>query len=334
MHPRPRVRRGFTLIELLVVIGLIAILVSLILPAVQQSRGAARRAACTDKLRQLGLAMHNYESSFGLFPPGGVHTTTKSPGTIPNGHQDLDGRAPWTVLILPYLEENNRYVLFDFNLPFAVRKDKQNNVPEPNRTQQFEPNYRYQCPNDPTDANGLCSNYAACQGGGAPEEAAEQTFPIAGQLPRLFYDNGMFFHNSSIRIADVSDGTSNVILIGETKYIGTPSSFQPTNAWWPWSAAIRSDDQALHAALFNIASATDPINFPQNGEYTEEDIRQKLAVQEGMHHGGQQRVFGSWHPGGCSFVLADGSVRFLNENMDVESYRRMGKRADGVPVSF
>jgi prepilin-type N-terminal cleavage/methylation domain-containing protein len=113
----PRAKRGFTLAELLVVIGLIAILVSLILPAVTQSRGAARRAACTDKLRQLGLAMHNYESTYTFFPPGGVYTTTKKPGTIPTGNQDLDGRAPWTVLILPYLEENNRYQLFDFNPP-------------------------------------------------------------------------------------------------------------------------------------------------------------------------------------------------------------------------
>ncbi|MBL8851659.1 MAG: DUF1559 domain-containing protein, partial [Planctomycetaceae bacterium] len=262
------------------------------------------------------------------------HLTTKRPGTIPTGNQDRDGRAPWTVLILPYLEETNRYNLFDLNLPFAVRKDKQTNVPEPNRTQQFEPCTRYQCPNDPTDANGLCSNYAACQGGGEPEEAAEQTFPIFGQKPRLFYDNGMFFHNSSVKFADLTDGSSNVIMVGETKYIGTPNSFQPTQAWWPWSAAIRSDDASLHSALFNIASATDPINFPQNGEYTEEDIRKMHAVMEGMHHGGQQRVFGSWHPGGAGFAFADGSIHFLSENMDVTVYQRLGKRADGEPTEF
>src|SRR5262245_11254338 len=109
MRDGRRQRRGFTLIELLVVIGLIAVLAGLLLPGVQQARSAARRAACTDKLRQLGLAMQNYHSTHRVFPPGGVHTTTKRPGTVPTGNQDRDGRAPWTVLILPFLEETNRY---------------------------------------------------------------------------------------------------------------------------------------------------------------------------------------------------------------------------------
>ena len=326
--------RGFTLLELLVVIAIIALLLALLLPAVRQARASARRTACIDKLRQIGLAIHNYHSTHSVFPPGGVHTTTRPPGTIPSGDQDRDGRAPWTVLILPFLEESNRYDRFDFDLPFAVRKDKQMNVPEPNRSEQFVPIFVYQCPNDPTDAAGLCSNYAACQGGGAPEEAVEQTVAIPGQLPRLFFDNGIFFHNSSIDFEALTDGTSNTVMVGETKYIGTPESFEPTQAWWPWSAAIRSDDASLHASLFNISATVDPINFPQNGEYTEEDIREHLAVFEGGHHGGQQRVYGSWHAGGASFLMADGSVNFLNENMNVEAYRRLGKVADGQTTRF
>ena len=123
-------------------------------------------------------------------------------------------------------------------------------------------------------------------------------------------------------------------MIGETKYIGTEVSFQPTDAWWPWSASVRADDAQKHASLFNISATCDPINFPQNGEYTEEDVRAHRGVFEGAGHGGQQRVFGSWHKGGAHFAMADGSVHFLSENMDLKVYRSLGKRADGGPSGF
>jgi prepilin-type N-terminal cleavage/methylation domain-containing protein/prepilin-type processing-associated H-X9-DG protein len=323
--------RGFTLVELLVAIGVIAILLALIVPAVQQARAAARRAECANKLRQLGLAMQNYHSSHKLFPPGGVHMTTARPGTVPTGDELSDGRAPWTVLILPYLDEGPRYNGFNFETTFSPRHDKLGATPEPNRTQQYVPLLKYHCPADANEPAGMFSNYAACQGGGTPDEAAEQSLY---QFPRLFFDNGMFFHNSSVSMADLTDGSSNTIMIGETKYIGTPASFVPTDAWWSWAAAIRADGQKHLESLFNISAACDPINFPQNGEYTEEEIRRKGAVFEGANHGGQQRVFGSWHTGGAHFLMADGSVHFLNESMNVTVYRSLGKRADGGPAGF
>lgn len=326
--------RGFTMVELLVVIGLIAILMALLLPAIMQARSAARRTTCHNQLRQLGLAMQNYHSTHNKFPPGGVHLTTKRPGTVPSGNQLTDARAPWTVLILPFLDEGPRYSAFDMEAPFAVRWDKRSFVPEPNVSQQFLPLTKYQCPDDQSSANGLCSNYAACQGGGAPDDAAEKSPQVPGQLPRLFFDNGLFFHNSSIGMSDITDGSSNTVMIGETKYIGTAESFVPTMAWWPWSAAIRADDVGQHSSLFNISATCDPINFPQNGEYTEEDIRQHKGVFEGANHGGQQRVYGSWHTGGGYFLMADGSVHFLNENMNLDTYRSLGKRGDGGPASF
>lgn len=334
MHARLRRPRGFTLVELLVVIALIGLLIALLVPAVMRARATARKVHCTDKLRQIGIALHNYQSGHQFFPPGGVHTTTKRPGTVPTGDQNTSGRAPWTVLILAELDDVPRYNAFNFEAPFSARADLTSMTPEPNLTEQYRPINRYQCPNDPSDANGLCSNYAACQGGGTPDDAAEKSAKVPGQLPRLFFDNGMFFHNSSISLADITDGSSNTVMVGETKYIGTSTTFAPTNAWWPWSAAIRSDDLRKHAALFNISATCDPINFPQNGEYTEEDIRKHLGVFEGANHGGQQRVYGSWHPGGANFLMADGSVHFLSENMDLNVYRSLGKRADGAPSSF
>jgi prepilin-type processing-associated H-X9-DG protein len=143
----------------------------------------------------------------------------------------------------------------------------------------------------------------------------------------------MFQCNSSTNVADLTDGASNTVMIGETKYIGTPESFIPTDAWWGWAAGIRAANTSDLASLFNISATCDPINFPQE-TYSELDIRRDLAVSQGGDHGGQQRVYGSWHSGGGSFLMADGSVHFLNENMDVEAYRRLGKRADGLPVEF
>lgn len=327
-------RQGFTVVELLVAIGIIALLIALLVPAVQQTRESSRRLSCRNNLHQMGLALHNYHSEFGVFPPGGVHITTAEPGTVPTGSQMTDGRAPWTVLILPQLDQATRYNAFNLNATFACRADLTANTPEPNLKQQFLPISTYTCPGETSNHGGLCSNYAACQGGGTPSAAAAQSAKAPGQVPRLFFNNGIFYHNSSIGFEDVQDGTSTTLLVGESKYIGTQASFQPTNAWWPWSASVRADDAQLHAALFNISATCDPINFPQNGEYTEEDILQHRAVYQGAGHGGQQRVFGSWHKGGAHFLMADGAVHFLSENMDLAVYRSLGQRADGGPSGF
>ena len=330
-----RSRRGFSLIELLVVIGVISLLLAILIPAVRKSRHAALRTECSNKARQLGLAMQNYHSTHGLFPPGGVHRTTVEPGKVPRGEVVADARAPWTVLILPYLDESHRYDAFDMDAPFAPRQDWIDQVPEPNKTQQDQPLLKFYCPGNPnTEWAGLFSCYAACQGGGAPDEAAETT---VNRVPRLFFDNGVFQCNSSVKLEDLKDGASNTVLIGETKYIGTPASFEATNAWWGWAAAIRAgdgDESVVSASLFNISATCDPINFPQEGLYTELQIRHNLAVTQGGDHGQQQRVYGSWHSGGAHFVMGDGAVHFLNENMDVEVYRSLGKRADGTTARF
>jgi len=323
---RDDAKRAFTLVEFLVVMGIMSLLVALLIPAVHQARQAAQRTECFDRLRQLGLAMQNYHSTHGLFPPGGVHLTTATPGMVPRGDELQNARAPWAVLILPQLDEEPRYNAFDLNAPFSPRHDQAGQIPEPNRTQQYLPLLKYSCPSNPnTEWAGLFSCYAACQGGGTPDEAAEQS---DNGTPRLFFDNGMFFHNSSIKIGDMTDGASHTVMIGETKYIGTPASFGSSDAWWSWAAGIRAGSRP---SLFNISATCDPINLPQSGEYTEEQIRLKRAA---WGHGGQQRVYGSWHSGGASFLMADGSVHFLNEKMDVAVYRALGKRADGQSVEF
>src|SRR5262245_55451327 len=115
-QPLRRRRPAFTLIELLVVIAIIAILIGLLVPAVQKVREAADRAACQNNLKQLALALHNYHGDYRRFPPGGI---TNGTGCNLVGNENTGSRAPWTVLILPYIEEGNQHRIYDLNASFA-----------------------------------------------------------------------------------------------------------------------------------------------------------------------------------------------------------------------
>lgn len=160
-------RNGFTLVELLVVIAIIGILVGLLLPAVQAAREAARRMQCSNNCKQIALACHNYESAFKTFPAGGI--VTYAPGVTPTTAnfckvgQDRT-QAPWSVLILPYLEESNLYGQFDFRLRFTGSS----NVPGdlPNRTLFAQNLAKFQCPSDPNSQSNV-NNSNGCGPAGA-----------------------------------------------------------------------------------------------------------------------------------------------------------------------
>lgn len=203
-----RGKAGFTLIELLVVIAIIAILVALLLPAVQQAREAARRTACKNQLKQIGLGLQNYHDTHSVFPIGEGYVGTTS--SFVTNCSNAPRRAPWTVLVLPYLEESALYESFNFSQQF---RSLYSEAPTSgaNFTASNQIVSAYHCPSFPAP-DGLHTNYFGVMGGGE----SEANWVHAGSMPgRALWNNGTLFLNSSVRMRDLTDGTSNTIVWGK-----------------------------------------------------------------------------------------------------------------------
>lgn len=317
---------GFTLVELLVVIAIIGVLIALLLPAVQQAREAARRMECKNNMKQIGLAMHNYHDSLGSFPPGAIATTPASDNNHGNnGSWDANmSRAPWTVLILPYMEESALHDSFDFGKQFAwafyqnldvhsaSNYDTSSNT---NHVFQKTSMPKYICPSFTTGRFPTLSYHAVCGGGETPARQNEYN-GHAGYSGRVYFNNGVFWRNSKTKFRDITDGTTNVLIVGETIYSMKGNTCCEMTTWAS-GYRLTPNDQLLvgtSAAVRQINSGPD-VNGNQVNTF-----------------GYVTSTFGSEHPGGAQFVLGDGSVQFLSEVMDINAYRQMAVRADGLPI--
>ena len=236
--------RGFTLIELLVVIAIIAVLVALLLPAVQQAREAARRTQCKNNMKQLGLALMNYESANKVFPPAQIYDAVVDGNTCGNtcapcgasGSATPYGRSPWTISILPYMDQQGIYNLFNFSTGFAGRQDQQFAPGTGNFAIQFGPNSStqpqplpsppiFRCPTNPyLMSDPYINSYNACMGGGGP---AWKTDPntglpaVDGTIPQnASTDNAPFSNNPMMPCYNSSPGQT-------LPYIGVNTNFRP-----------------------------------------------------------------------------------------------------------
>ncbi len=279
-QPRPE-SRGFTLVELLVVMAIIAILIALLLPAVNAARSAARRTSCLNNMSQLGLALHNYEYHFEALPPG----VTNPDGPIRSEPQGI--HVSWIVQILPYLEEQAVFQRFD---------QAAGTYAAANAEARSAPIATLWCPSDPTvaerDDEVQRNSYVGCH--------HDTEAPIDDD------NHGLLFLNSHVRYADIFDGSSKTILLGEAM-VGENSL--------GWASGTR-------ATLRNTGS------FEQNRSYAGglPAAAEEEAAASPLYVGG----FGSYHPGDiANFAFADGSVRAIPRRIDANILRLLGHRADG-----
>jgi prepilin-type N-terminal cleavage/methylation domain-containing protein/prepilin-type processing-associated H-X9-DG protein len=344
---RPPRRPAFTLIELLVVIAIIAVLIGLLLPAVQKVRDAAARTQCQNKLKQLALACHNYESANNVLPPAGMNYGFCAGA---NGERQVLNMAGW-VLVLPYVEQQGLYSQLDLKQAFCdVIWDNAGAIRNTNGDYSVPPwsggttqniplmNTRlsiFECPSDPGPRESTPQNMPNRYGAQGPASSG-----LSGQrtnydfITRAGEDFGtcnwqrnqppgnryMFGENSRTKISDVKDGTSNTFMIGETTVEPRCNGWGPVwgyRGWvmtgldpWRSTSGQAINDWSLIASWTTCGTPGGP-NPPRPGRL-----------------GDWGRV-GSFHPGGAHFAFGDGSVRFVRETLNRDQGRLLSLISSG-----
>jgi prepilin-type N-terminal cleavage/methylation domain-containing protein/prepilin-type processing-associated H-X9-DG protein len=272
MHTKAR---GFTLIELLVVMAITAVLTALVLPSVSAAQDEARQSQCKNHLKQIGLAMHNYHDTYRSFPPGWVSKGTTA---------EIGPNTGWQTSILPFVEQAPLYNTIDFN---NVDKTPENIV------QTVVPTYR--CPSDPmVELNPLRKKWATSSYSG---NSGDERLP--GSVDPLPKTSGIFWINSFCGMRNITDGTSNTILVGE-RCLGSGSGV------WFGVTQNRNENDAVS------------------------DANHENQLNAGLGS------FSSRHPGGAHFVLCDGAVRFISDEIESKpelgTFQKLANRSDGNTI--
>jgi prepilin-type N-terminal cleavage/methylation domain-containing protein len=297
-----RQRRGFTLVELLVVIAIVAVLLGLLLPAVQKVRESAARAQCQNNLHQIGLALHNYHGRTGSFPPGYV---------CPQPQANPDYTAPgwgWAALLLPDLEQDNLARQINYALP----------VEDPSNQAARTPALKlFVCPAD--RATGVFTVYS--QAGTPLAQAATNSyaasFGVGVDLDEELDDpDGVFSRNSRVRITDITDGSSNTFAVGERAALLTQT---------PWAGAVSFGTTRVTPGA--------PVINPGAVEEAPTQVLAHVAVHTLNDPNSDPEDFYTPHTGAGLFLFADGSVRPVRVGVSLAVLQALATRDGGETVN-
>jgi prepilin-type processing-associated H-X9-DG protein/prepilin-type N-terminal cleavage/methylation domain-containing protein len=308
---------AFTLIELMAVVAVIGMLVSLLLPAVQSAREAARRSQCVNNLVQIGVALYNYESTHEVFPPGVVDATGPILNTPKGYHHD------WITQILPFLQQANAYRKVDF---VAGVYDPEN------ATVRAHVMSTLLCPSDGRPPFGAAASFPLSQqpyGPGMPGMTGNNSYAACHhdvEAPIDVKNSGVFYLNSRTRPDDITDGAAYTILVGEKKLDGADLGWMSGTR-----ATLRNAGSPINATP--VRSQTPTVVGESSGDGA--DAKNRAGGEDEDDEAEAARYvggFSSFHSGGANFLFGDGSVRFLSGGVNQAVLRRLANRADGELV--
>jgi prepilin-type N-terminal cleavage/methylation domain-containing protein/prepilin-type processing-associated H-X9-DG protein len=311
--------RGFTLVELLVVITIIGILISLLLPAVQSAREAARRTQCTNHLKQLGLAFHNHHAAYGFLPTAGGpdwswHMTyiNGQPAVAPKQH------GGWGFQILPYIEQEALWLgagktddleksIQAISTPISIMF-----CPSRRRPEVVVANCWYKYPNAGRSYGHAKNDYAAGSLNWSITFADGRTVSVTGGVGPVVYNNpddteGYTKYKGVIGWTEIRDGTSNTLLLSEKR---------------------------MNLAKMGTMQANDNEGYTCGWNHDTVRYTDRVPQPDFYHESNYDDSFGSSHPGGLNVLLCDGSVRFVSYSVDLEQWKRLGHRQDALPLQL